>query len=250
MGAVQGGHLGRRAGTFWLLMTVAAMMGLVLGIIWQVVAAMPEDRRVPDVVNKPVAEAQRMVEARDLVFRIARYEYHPKVPAEYVIKMSPYPGKTVKEGREVSVIVSRGEPLVRVPLLSTMQYEEASKRLKELSLKPKKTGERPSEHVSKGGIVSQWPLAGQEVPTGSEVKLVVSSGRPSRRSHGAGQQAMKQYRVKVQLPEGDKERLVNIEVEEDGVPVDKYTRWHKRRRDDRVHALGPARQRGPGDGGW
>ncbi len=212
-------------GMFWTIVTVAGMLGLVLGMMWHFIAALPEDRVVPDVVNKPVEEAKRMVEARDLKFRVARREFHSKVPVDHVIKMSPYPGKTVKVGREVSVVVSRGEPLVSVPLLSGIQYDEAVKRLKELSLKAKKTGERASIQVSKGGIVSQWPLAGQQVPKGSEVRLVVSSGRPVRRG-SSDDSSVKKYKVTVELPPGDKQRLVHIETDEDGVPVDKYTRWH------------------------
>lgn len=212
-------------GMFWTIITVAGMIGLVLGVMWHFVAALPEDRVVPDVVHKPVEEARRMVETRGLKFRVARSEFHPKVPAGHVIKMSPYPGKTVKVGREVSVVVSRGEPLVQVPLLTGMQYDEAAKRLKEFSLKPKRAGERESIQVSKGGIVSQWPLAGQQVPKGSEVRLFVSSGNPMRRSSGHDE-STKKYKITVELPPGDKQRLVHIEVDEDGIPVDKYTRWH------------------------
>ncbi len=227
---VRWGQLGAAAwaalrGMFWTIITVAAMLGLVLGMMWHLVAALPEDRVVPDVVNKPVEEAKRIVEGRGLKFRVARREFHSKVPVDHVIKMSPYPGKTVKVGREVSVVVSRGEPLVSVPLLSGTQYGEAVKRLKELSLKAKKTGERASIQVSKGGIVSQWPLAGQQVPKGSEVRLVVSSGSPVRR-RTSDDNSIKKYKVTVELPPGDKQRLVHIETDEDGVPVDKYTRWH------------------------
>ena len=69
------------------------------------------------------------------------------------------------------------QPLVAVPDLARMTRARAERVLAENGLVLGKTIEEPSEVVRRNSVVHTDPPAGKELPVGSAVALVISTGR-------------------------------------------------------------------------
>jgi hypothetical protein len=64
------------------------------------------DTRVPDVVGKPEAEAQKLAEKAGLKVRVTRR--NDTAPADTVIETRPGPNASVKKDSTLSIVVSAG----------------------------------------------------------------------------------------------------------------------------------------------
>jgi beta-lactam-binding protein with PASTA domain len=65
------------------------------------------DTRVPDVIGKTEAEAQKLAEKAGLKVKITRRN-DPSVPTDTVIETRPGPNSSVKKDSNLSIIVSSG----------------------------------------------------------------------------------------------------------------------------------------------
>jgi beta-lactam-binding protein with PASTA domain len=65
------------------------------------------DTRVPDVIGKPEAEAQKMAEKAGLKVKITRRN-DPAAPADTVIETRPGPNSSVKKDSSLTVVISSG----------------------------------------------------------------------------------------------------------------------------------------------
>ena len=75
----------------------------------------------------------------------------------------------------VVLTVSSGVKGVRVPKVVEQTYEDAYATLKDAGFKIKRA-ESYSSGVEKGRVISQNPRAGETVPKGSEITVIVSIG--------------------------------------------------------------------------
>ena len=91
-----------------------------------------------------------------------------------VVRSEPGGGTTATKGSTVTLFVSRGPKLTKVPVLVGSQRGAAVERLRGRGLQASVSEEESSS--PKGQVVSQSPDAGSEVEAGSTVSLVVSSG--------------------------------------------------------------------------
>jgi serine/threonine protein kinase/beta-lactam-binding protein with PASTA domain len=133
------------------------------------VSSGPPSVDVPDVKGKKKDEAESKL--TDAGFKVGFSEdYSDTVPEGRVISQSPDTGSAVKFST-VSVVVSKGPPLVTIPEITNgTNADDAKAQLEGLGLKVK---------IDKqfGGFLNQVvamdPKAGQQVPKGTEVKLTV-----------------------------------------------------------------------------
>jgi eukaryotic-like serine/threonine-protein kinase len=91
-----------------------------------------------------------------------------------VVRSEPGGGTTATKGSAVTLFVSRGPKLAKVPVLVGSQRSAAVERLRGRGLQASVSEEESSS--PKGQVISQSPDAGSEVEAGSTVSLVVSSG--------------------------------------------------------------------------
>jgi serine/threonine-protein kinase len=161
---------------------VAAIVLLVLALgavagyaAWQ--ASIPS-HEVPVLRGKTEAEARRLAQARELDLEVVERRYDETVPAGQVIDQDPSTG-SLKEGRAIEVIVSRGPPPVGVPDLANLDQAAAEQRLREAGLVVGQVDTPFHEEIA-AGIVLDWSPKGGEAPKGSAVNLVVSAGPQPR----------------------------------------------------------------------
>jgi serine/threonine-protein kinase len=102
----------------------------------------------------------------------------PKVQKGEVIRQDPPEGADVAKTVPVKLTVSSGPPKVAVPDVSNKSVAEAASILGQAGLNGSKTQAEASETVPKDQVIRTDPGAGTQVDKGSNVTIIVSSGKP------------------------------------------------------------------------
>jgi beta-lactam-binding protein with PASTA domain len=134
-------------------------------------------REVPNVVGRPLKEAEAIVAKASLRLRAVGRE-ESDYPEGAVARQSPAPGEVIAMGSEVRVWVTR-PIVVTVPELRGFPIAEAEQRLKEGRLRVGARSTRPSL-PPEGEVVDQKPPPGTEVKVGTPVDVAVGDGSRTR----------------------------------------------------------------------
>jgi serine/threonine-protein kinase len=134
----------------------------------------PGQVRMPDIVGLEESAARSALHNMGLELVVDGEEPHPTLPAFAIVKQSVDPGAAVGEGSTVHVTLSQGPPLIEVPELVGLRYEEAEQLLQSLDLATQKYEDWSVE--TPGNIVTQDPPAGSLVENRTLITLVVSNG--------------------------------------------------------------------------
>lgn len=131
----------------------------------------PERRPVPDVTRLLAGRAVTVLETTG--FRVEVDSVEADVAAGRVVETQPGAGEEVTLPGLIRVLVSLGPPLVEMPLLVGMQEEQARELLASLGLEVGEVDTAFRFGFNQGQVLEQLPEAGEEIPRGSEVRLVV-----------------------------------------------------------------------------
>jgi len=131
--------------------------------------------QVPNEVGNPQAEAELVLKRAGLSTDITSKESADK-PQGTVIGQDPGGGSRVPKGSVVTLVVSAGPGTARVPDLAGQARSTAKKKLVELGFTSSEE-RAASDTVSENRVISTRPDVGQELDKGSNVVLVISSGR-------------------------------------------------------------------------
>ena len=135
---------------------------------------------VPNVVGKPVTDAQNEIEAQSLQVSVTQ-SYSTTTSKDTVMAQSPTAGEKVPTKTTVGVVVSLGVQNVQVPDVNGQATVAAQTALKLANL----SSEAFVEHsltASKGTVFGQFPASGSSVAPGTVIGLLVSNGPPSSSS--------------------------------------------------------------------
>ena len=133
------------------------------------------EKRVPNVVGLKEAEAFSLLKNVDLQPVIADTTYDQKYPEGTIILQKPENGKIVKEGRNIYLFISGGEPTVTVPLLKGKSINEAKFTLERIGLKIGNITENVSNHP-RNMIFDQQYAEGTPLKKGASVGVTISIG--------------------------------------------------------------------------
>ena len=135
------------------------------------------DVQIPDVVGMEQTEAQKTIEDAKLKYEKKSEEYNKDVPAGYIISQDPgyMPNYNVKEGSTISVVVSLGQNLVKVPKVTGLTQEDATKQLEDLGLVVN-VEETYSSKVEAGYVIEQSVKENEEIDAGESITIKVSKG--------------------------------------------------------------------------
>ena len=132
---------------------------------------------VPDLVGMSEADATDAVVDAGLV-PSTDDEYNATVDAGDVIASDPAAGTSVERESRVNITVSLGPANVVLPdTLAGLTESSARDALEELGLRGGTITEETSAEVTEGRVITTNPQAGQTVPVGSAVNLVLSNGK-------------------------------------------------------------------------
>lgn len=216
-------------GLMTTIVTAAAIVGLVaLGVLW-FMDRLPEEVGVPNVIGLSENEARERLTGQGLKVGDIRRVYREDAERGKVVSALPEVGMTVREGREITLVVSRGAAQVRVPRLIGLRPEEARKVLEETGLAPVEGGRVRSE-ATEDEVVRQTPSPGQRIAQGDRVEFFVSGGP----EHGMivaerddGETARVLFRkVEIVVPAGDSLQRVEVKEGYDSLETT-YDRLHR-----------------------
>ncbi len=125
---------------------------------------------VPDVVGRPIADAKRLLAAAGFGYKATRKS--ASQPKNTVLSQSPKGGAKAQPGTTVSLALSTGVKLVRVPNVHGMWADQADETIRDAGLKPAGVaihGPIEPDATDIGRAYRQRPRAGTLVPKGTMV---------------------------------------------------------------------------------
>jgi eukaryotic-like serine/threonine-protein kinase len=142
------------------------------------VSSGPGSTAVPTVVGETVAQAKSSLEIANLTVGKQLQESNTQFAKGRVIETSPAAGTNVPIGSAVTLIVSTGPPPVQVPDVTTEDVGQAKATLQSRGFNVTTTSQ-VSSTATPNTVLSQDPVGGKSVPSGSTVTLVVAKAPPT-----------------------------------------------------------------------
>ncbi len=164
----------------WLLVFLVMLGGAMAGflIVLQAVIHAKKELVVPDLRGKNVTQALDILSGQDLSIAKDSVEVNESVPAGSILKQSPEPGLTVREGKVIRITLSSGGQSIFVPDLVTKNLPEAQTLIRSSGLNIGSVAESYSQKYEAGIVMGQDPSANAVAPRGQMVDLTVSKGVP------------------------------------------------------------------------
>ncbi len=141
-----------------------------------VVSKGPHPVPVPDVTGMTQADAEAAIIGAGLTVGTVTEEYSGTVLLGSVISQTPPASESVAPGSPVVLVVSKGPAPVIVPDVADLVQAAAETAITTAGLTVGTVTEEYSGTVASGSVISQDPLAGVSVPSGTAVNLIVSKG--------------------------------------------------------------------------
>ncbi|MEN7342916.1 MAG: PASTA domain-containing protein [Pseudomonadota bacterium] len=141
-----------------------------------VVSLGPPTVAAPALVGLTEAQATAALDAVSLNVGAITRQNSASVPAGEVISQSPIANTIVIVGSDIDLVVSLGPVLVQVPDLSGLNRADSTSALLAASLMQGTVTSQSSDTVPAGRVISQSPVAGNQVPENSMIDTLVSSG--------------------------------------------------------------------------
>src|SRR4051812_7432711 len=141
-----------------------------------VVSSGPPQVAVPNVVGLPQAAATTSITTAGLTVGTITTSSSATVPSGSVISQNPAAATQVVSGSAVALVVSSGPAQVAVPNVVGLTQAAATTSITNAGLKVGTITNSASATVPAGSVISQNPVGGTQVASGSSVALVVSSG--------------------------------------------------------------------------
>lgn len=160
---------------------VIGVVVALLAVIGIVAAAMAlggnqEMVNVPDVSNKPIAEARSELQAAGFTIGTETEVYNPDVEAGNVVSTDPAAGVQAAKGSSVNITISKGTEQVTVPDLRGMSADEAQRVLASYGLNGQQGDTVFSDDVKENRVAQQDIAAGTTAYKGDTITFHLSKG--------------------------------------------------------------------------
>ncbi len=136
------------------------------------------DIAVPRVIEQTLDDARAAIEGLGLEVGVVTYEVSQVIPEGSVISQTPEAGTLVARGTDVDLVVSAGADALVVPNVVGQTEANAIFTLNQAGFTSTQISieRRPSGDVEEGYVIETEPPAGQALPPGGSVVMVVSLG--------------------------------------------------------------------------
>lgn len=141
----------------------------------------PQYAIVPEIVDTMWEESRIKIEEAGFEAKV-QYEESQTVPAGAVISMSQPAGTVYQQGEKIKVVVSSGPDeihtgqLVTIPNVTTLQYQDAKKRLNSLGVRVIRRNDIYTTEYPVGTVIGMSHGNGSKIEYGNTVSLQVSLG--------------------------------------------------------------------------
>ncbi|MFE7587260.1 Stk1 family PASTA domain-containing Ser/Thr kinase [Streptomyces gardneri] len=135
----------------------------------------PEIVKVPNLRNKQLPEAKRLLEKEGLAPGVITNEFSDSVAQGAVISSDPEPGTERRPDSAVALVVSKGAP-IDVPDVTAETVADATATLQEAGLTVRVAPERINSPEDAGTVAAQSLAQGSRAAEGDTITLTVSKG--------------------------------------------------------------------------
>lgn len=169
----------RRRGSIWPWILVAILIVALAGGAYAILSSWKNPAAeliaVPGVLSLTEAEARDALARAGFEMKVEGDQPSADVEKDYIARQEPGKDAKAPRGSTVSVWLSSGPGLVKVPPLVGKTQIEAAAELGALDLKPN-LKEEENKDEQPGTVLRQDPEPGTEVEAGSTVTIVVAKG--------------------------------------------------------------------------
>ena len=134
--------------------------------------------KMPNLVGISYNDAIKQLKELGLTMRVTAHEYNKDYDRDMIISQNIKANEKIKNTRVVDIAVSLGYEKTSIPDIVLKTEEKAISKLSGHGLKYKITYDE-SETIAKGLVISQSPVAGNEVTPETVITLIVSTGAKS-----------------------------------------------------------------------
>jgi beta-lactam-binding protein with PASTA domain len=154
------------------------LVTLLTGLIAMSIMKKHQPMIVPKIIGMDQSQAESALSSKGLVMKINRQQFDERIPAGLISSQIPRANSYVKRGQIVEVVVSKGNPKVKVPSVVGESLAEAQVSLTGIHLK---VGHQSLMHSTEpeNTVLAQIPEENELVESATEVDLLISDGIPS-----------------------------------------------------------------------
>jgi len=182
-----GSSVARRPGrivpvVLWLVLALAVGTATFVASFWFSVrsVARSTEVEVPDLTGLDLAAAQARVEPSSLVLQVVDERNDPAVASGRIIEQAPVPGSSVRRGRKVKLVLSRGDRVLVVPSLVGRPIRAVDIDLRREGFVPGELARAPSDRAPAGTVLGQVPAPQTPAVPQARIHRLVSDGPPAR----------------------------------------------------------------------
>ncbi|MBF0566627.1 MAG: PASTA domain-containing protein [Nitrospirae bacterium] len=130
---------------------------------------------VPDLKGKSLLEANSILGGAKLYLKIEGEDYSSDTTSGHIMKQNIPAGNKIKEGRTISVVMSKGPRFQSMSDLRGLTLQKAQEEASSMRLKITKVIEINADSVEKNVVIGQKPSP--EEKGGNDMTLIVSKGK-------------------------------------------------------------------------
>ncbi len=131
---------------------------------------------LPDLTGKDGMYALELLSNMGLNTKIKGSEYSADTPKNHIIFQDPEPGEEIKKGRDVRIIISKGEKNILMPNLKGRPLQQARIIMDENDLRLGAISATYNERFKKDNIIAQYPSPGAMISRERQADFLVSMG--------------------------------------------------------------------------
>jgi serine/threonine-protein kinase len=132
---------------------------------------------VPDLTGKSAVSVLETLTRLELNPRLKSQTFDDQIPKNHVIGQEPEAGTTIKKGRSIHIVISRGPRFLAAPDLTGETLSQAVIELEKNGLcRGNIAYDHYGENLEKNRIIAQEPLPGTILESGDCVNLLVNIG--------------------------------------------------------------------------
>ncbi|MGW7071353.1 Stk1 family PASTA domain-containing Ser/Thr kinase [Streptomyces sp. NPDC054855] len=158
-------------------LTVVAAVLLALGLgagVWYINSG--QFTKVPPLLAKTEAAAKKRLGEAGLEVKDVKRAYSDTDKRGTVMATDPEAGERIRDNDRVTLTISMGPEIVKVPSLEGASLAKAKDELKDAGFAPGMTNKAFSDEVRKGSVIGTDPKAGTKRKAGSAIAITVSKG--------------------------------------------------------------------------
>jgi beta-lactam-binding protein with PASTA domain len=131
---------------------------------------------VPKIIGMDQAQAEKLLSSKNLVLKVSRSVFDEHVPVGLISDQLPKANNYVKHGQTIEVVLSKGNPKVKIPNVLHMSLPQAQMALAGAHLRVGKESLVNTIIDPKDTVVAQSPETDELVDSFTDVNLLVSAG--------------------------------------------------------------------------